>query len=71
MQFVTLCVTRRFCDVTRMIIVPTLRVGMPFVTLRVTSLQCSTTSCCACRRPPYVLFDHDGTNNAECDLSDG
>ncbi len=44
---------------------------MRFVTLRVTSLQLNTPSCRARRRPPYALFDHDGTDDAECDVSDG
>ncbi|PBQ14247.1 hypothetical protein CCL08_21240 [Pseudomonas congelans] len=52
-------------------IMPMLCVGMPFVALCVKNLQCRTMSCRACMRPPYVLFDHGGADDANCDVSDG
>ncbi|EFW81019.1 hypothetical protein PsgB076_10115 [Pseudomonas savastanoi pv. glycinea str. B076] len=54
-----------------MTIVPTLRVGMQFVTLRVTSVLPHNIHALRAAAARAVLFNRDGTDDAECDLSDG
>ncbi|EFW85099.1 hypothetical protein PsgRace4_15424 [Pseudomonas savastanoi pv. glycinea str. race 4] len=53
-----------------MTIVPTLRVGMQFVTLRVTSVLPHNIHALRAAAARAVLFNRDGTDDAECDLSD-
>ncbi len=48
---------------TTMIIVPTLRVGMPFVTLRVTSLRCTAHSGSDAERPEMRYHAERGNDS--------
>ncbi|KPY54437.1 hypothetical protein ALP38_04144 [Pseudomonas amygdali pv. sesami] len=54
-----------------MTIVPTLRVDTQLVTLRVTSVLPHTIHALREAAARAVLFSRDGTDDAECDLSDG
>ncbi|MDU8501091.1 hypothetical protein RYB01_18155 [Pseudomonas syringae] len=54
-----------------MTIVPMLRVGTQFVTLRVTSVLPHNIHVLRAGAANAVLFNRDGTDDAECDVSDG
>ncbi|KPY77526.1 hypothetical protein ALP77_03268 [Pseudomonas amygdali pv. tabaci] len=66
-----LCLTQRFCEIRRMTIVPTLRVDTQLVTLRVTSVLPHNIHALRAAAARAVLFNRDGTDDAECDVSDG